>query len=456
MRFLAQPYLELIWRSPSLRRGALICVALASVSAAAEIAVAMSLVPILTSLGVAAGTDLSGFVGSIPAGVWLVLFALAAALRSLSNWLSTVQDERSTQELVISLQSRLYRALAGAHWDAVRRLAPPTITSALQTQTYDAGYGFSSIIQVTTAALLVIGYVASAAWVFPLILPVLLLLLAFMWWINASRSDRVLAHSEDYHEAQTELHQRYEDWVAIGRIASLGVDTNKLAERFETGARDAAAHAVGYSRSSAATRIRYEAAVVMAILVGVPVAWWLETPPALLAFGLVLIVRVLPRAGSIQSGYQGVINAVAPVRSIERLAAQLELDSITPPARNVVLDWQNLQLTNVGIEDAQREHGRRWLLNGADLDLQHGEWLALNGATGAGKTTLAEIMLMLIRPDSGELRIDGNLVDDALACQWREQAAYVPQDVILFDATIRDNLRLYVPDATDEELFAAI
>ena len=44
----------------------------------------------------------------------------------------------------------------------------------------------------------------------------------------------------------------------------------------------------------------------------------------------------------------------------------------------------------------------------------------------------------------------------ALASHWRDQAAYVPQDVVLFDATIRDNLRLYVPDATDDELLAAL
>ena len=43
-----------------------------------------------------------------------------------------------------------------------------------------------------------------------------------------------------------------------------------------------------------------------------------------------------------------------------------------------------------------------------------------------------------------------------MAGQWRHQSAYVPQDVVLFDASIRDNLRLYVPDATDAELEAAL
>jgi hypothetical protein len=53
-----------------------------------------------------------------------VLFALAAVFRFAASRLSAIQEERGTQELVISLQTRLYRALAAAHWDTVRRPAP--------------------------------------------------------------------------------------------------------------------------------------------------------------------------------------------------------------------------------------------------------------------------------------------------------------------------------------------
>jgi ATP-binding cassette subfamily C protein len=456
LTLLASPFLKLISSVPSLRRGTFACVGLALVASASEIAVALSMVPVLASLGVDAGGELSAFVGRIPPAGWLITFAVAAAVRSAANWLSSVQDERSTQEMVVLLQSRLYRALAGAHWDTVRRLAPPTISSALQTQTYDAVSGFGSLIQVIAAALLVIGYVLSAAAVFPLMLPVLVALLVLMWALNARQSDRVHAHAEDYVDATTELHQRYEDWVAVSRISSLGVDAGKLADRFESRAREAASHAVGYRHSAAATNMRYEAAVAIGILVGVPVAWRLETPPALLVFGLLAFLRVLPRASSIQIGYQGLVSAVAPLQAIERLAIQLERDPVVRPAASMRLDWQQLELAYVGVENIVRKGGRRWLLHGANLELRHGEWLAVTGPTGAGKTTLAEVMLMIIRPDAGALRIDGQPVDEELAGAWRNQATYVPQDVVLFDGSIRENLRLYAPTASDAELEAAL
>jgi ATP-binding cassette subfamily C protein len=418
--------------------------------------VALSLVPIMASMGVDAGDKVAEFAGLVPPAGWLIIFAVAAGVRSVLSWLSSIQTERSTQELVVSLQSRLYRALAGAHWDMVRRLAPSTITSALQTQSYDAGYGFSSLVQVIAAALLVAAYIISSAAVFPLMLPALIGILGLMWLLNRRHSSRVHAHAVDYVDAQTELHQRYEDWVAINRISSLGVDVGKLADRFESGAREAATHSVGYSRSSAATRVSYEAAVVVGILVGVPIAWWLETPPALLTFGLVAFIRVLPRASSIQSGYQGIVNAVAPVQAIERLAAQLETDRVSQPTNHKPLNWQQLELVDVGVEGTLRDGDPRWILRDVNLELGHGQWLALTGPTGAGKTTLADVMLMLIRPDAGELRIDGRAVNEELASEWRQQASYVPQDVVLFDATIRANLKLYVPEAADAELIAAL
>jgi len=456
MRLLIGPFLDLVWRKPILRRGAILCVALALIASAAEILAALSLLPILASLGVSTGTDSAGFGSGVHPAGWLLLFAVAALLRSGVNWVSSVQTERSTQELVVSLQSRLYRALASAHWDVVRRLAPPNITSALQTLSYDAGYGFSALVQLIASAVLVFGYLLSASAVFPLILPPLLGLLGLMWWLNARRSNRVLEHSEDYHEAQTGLHRRYEDWVAISRIASLGVDTGALAKRFESGAREAASHAVGFNRTAAATRISYDAALIVTVLVGVPIAWWLETPPALLVFALVVLVRVLPQASAIHTGYQGVVNAVAPMQTIQRLAEELEADPVTPDVTHEPLEWRQLALANVGVQETLENDSRRWTLKGASLELRHGEWLGVTGPTGAGKTTLADVMLMLIRPDEGELRINDQIVDEELACRWRAQSAYVPQDVLLFDATIRDNLRLYAPDATDTELEAAL
>ena len=346
------------------------------------------------------GGQVSSVIDHLQPAVWLGIFATAATLRSIANRVSYVREERGTHGLIIVLQTRLYRALANAHWDTVRRLAPPRITSALQTQTYEACGGFTGLVQLVAAILLVVGYLTSVATVFPLAFPFLLITLGLMWWLNVRHSDDVLTHSEEYVEATTELHERYEDWAAISRISSLGADGGKLADRFESGARDAAASAVAYSRAAAATRLSYDVALILGIVVGVPVAWWLETPPAILAFGMLAFVRIIPRAGTIQTGYQGLVNAVAPLQAIERLTDELEQDAIAESGAEPLPAWESLSLDDVGIEDTVRDGDRHWILSGICLELKRGEWLALTGPTGAGKTTLAEVMLALVRPQS--------------------------------------------------------
>ncbi len=377
-------------------------------------------------------------------------------MRALTSWLSSVREDQHTQEMVVMLQSRVYRALAGAHWDTIRRLAPPRITSALQTQTYDAVYGFSAIVQVATATLLIGGYLLSTAFVFPLLLPGLLAILAAMWVLNRRRSGHVQTHAEDYVEATTELHQRYEDWVAISRLTSLGMDAGLLAGRFEADSRGAAAHAVSYARSRAATQMSYQLALIAGLLVGVPIAWYLETPPALLVFGLLAFIRILPRAAGIQVAYQEIVKAVAPLQAVERLAAELESDPVAPHSAEARIDWQSFELKDVSIAGTTGLDERRQIVRDVSLEFKRGEWLALSGPTGAGKTTIADTMLMLLRPESGSILIDGKEVDESLASAWRHQAAYVPQDVVLFDATIRENLRVLAPDSTDDDFTGAL
>ena len=230
---LASHFLDLIWRDEALRRRATICVVLALVAAGSEIAVTLALLPILASLGVDAGEELGSFIDRLSPAGWLVLFAAAAFVRSFVNWQFSVQDDRGFHELTVSLQTRLYRALSRAHWDAVRRISPPALTNALQTQAYSAGRGLQSLVQMTTAVLLVIGYLISAAFVFPLAMPLVSGDGLVTWRLNAGSSGRVLEHAEHYYAAQEDLHQRYEDWVAISRVASFGMDTSKLASRFE-------------------------------------------------------------------------------------------------------------------------------------------------------------------------------------------------------------------------------
>jgi len=91
-----------------------------------------------------------------------------------------------------------------------------------------------------------------------------------------------------------------------------------------------------------------------------------------------------------------------------------------------------------------------------DIRLEPNETVALIGKSGSGKTTVTNLMLRTLDPDSGQILFDG-IPEDELSLEWiREQIALVPQDPFLFYGTIADNLRMAREDATGEELRAAL
>jgi len=88
-------------------------------------------------------------------------------------------------------------------------------------------------------------------------------------------------------------------------------------------------------------------------------------------------------------------------------------------------------------------------LTNVDMKITSGSFIAITGASGAGKTTLVDMILGLIEPDIGEVRISGNTPLNAFQ-RWPGAVGYVPQEVSIISGTIRDNVALGFPDQAHE------
>ncbi|MCA8881655.1 MAG: ATP-binding cassette domain-containing protein [Rhodobacteraceae bacterium] len=94
-------------------------------------------------------------------------------------------------------------------------------------------------------------------------------------------------------------------------------------------------------------------------------------------------------------------------------------------------------------------------LNGVTLRLRPGETVALVGPSGAGKTTVLQLLLRFYDPQSGTVRLDGVDLKDMARSDFRRQIALVPQEPVIFADTAMENIRFGRPDATDDEVHAA-
>ena len=96
------------------------------------------------------------------------------------------------------------------------------------------------------------------------------------------------------------------------------------------------------------------------------------------------------------------------------------------------------------------------VLRGIRLHAQPGETVALVGQTGAGKSTLVHLLTRFYEYDDGEILIDGRPLQEMPKTALRKAVGMVTQESFLFNGTVRENLRLGKPDATGEEMMAAL
>src|SRR4029079_8826768 len=95
---------------------------------------------------------------------------------------------------------------------------------------------------------------------------------------------------------------------------------------------------------------------------------------------------------------------------------------------------------------------RNFTLKNITVQIPKGSRVGFVGKTGSGKTTLLNLVMGLLEPVSGEIRVDGDLLTPANKQSWQKQVAHVPQSIFLTDGSIAENIALGVPaEAIDED-----
>jgi ATP-binding cassette subfamily C protein len=187
---------------------------------------------------------------------------------------------------------------------------------------------------------------------------------------------------------------------------------------------------------------------------------------ALLAIAFVFL-RSLETVGRFQKQWQSVSQTEMPYRHVRglldyaRANEERDMGDISGVEFNRDIRFEGVgfaystdggEAGDLYFQSSEAEAPTAPIIKNMDLRICAGEFVCLLGGSGAGKTTLADLLVGLVQPQEGQILIDDTPLEELKLHAWRRSIGYVPQDVFLFNGTIRDNITMGDDIYLDDEI----
>jgi thiol reductant ABC exporter CydC subunit len=319
----------------------------------------------------------------------------------------------------------------------LRALAPPLVAALVVVSA-----GLCSWLMLPGATLAIAGSLALAALAVPLLTGAL-----------ASRAGRRQAPARA--ALSTELVEAIDGGVELAvagrgpdRLARLGALGDELAA---VSRRDALAGAAATTLASLLSAL----AVIAALLVGIPAVHDGALSSVLLAALVFLVLGAFEGLAPLPAAARTLRGCAESARRLEELDGARPAVVDPPRPRALGRDRDAVTLAAEGLR-FRYAPGEPWLLDGFDLLLEPGCRVALSGPSGAGKTTLAQLLVRFLDPLAGSVRLGGVDLRELTQDEVRRTVVLAAQDAHVFTTTIRENLLLANRAAGEDRLWAAL
>ncbi|MDB5694921.1 MAG: hypothetical protein JWN21_464 [Sphingomonas bacterium] len=338
-------------------------------------------------------------------------------------------------DFVAALRARLLTALAQVRWSDIATIRHARIAQALGEDLERCGAATHTVLQIAAMTAMLATQWLLVLLISPRLAAAMLLLIAMAALVFLPSLRRV--GRAGFGLATGRLGAAHGTAQLLGGLKSaLAEGTQSLftAQLARLGAEQSAKRLdflrrTGRSRIVAATGLGVTGALV--IFAGV----WLGSSPVALLATLAIFLRMAGPALTMQHNAQTLTDQLPAHAALAELVGELR--------RNEVLSTQTRTLprrAEIRLQEIGYRHQQGAGVDGISLTLSPGEMIAVIGPSGAGKTTLVDLLAGLLRPQTGSITIGGVALDGTTLADWRTHIAYVGQDSFLRHDTVRANL----------------
>jgi ATP-binding cassette, subfamily C, bacterial len=382
--------------------------------------------------------------------IYVVIVIIHSLLRRWETSASLILEH----EFVVRLRQRLYRDIANTNWLFFVRKRVSDFTHALTIEMERIGAATYYLLNCLATAIVAVVYI-----LFAIKLSAAMTGLVFLCGgglILTLKKKTSVAHEtgEGLSEAMSNLYNAVSEHLCGMKIAkSYGTEAHhvdifgRLAEQV----RHMYTHAV-QTQAEVNFWFNVGSVIILGLILYISIQI-LSIPTAGVLLLLFLFVRIIPKFSTIQQNFQSFVNMLPSFSRVMELQRQCEEAVESKTQRDEKIEFRD----GIRVEKVSFSYdGKAPVINDLNLPIQAGQTTAIVGPSGAGKTTIADLLMGLIAPNQGRILIDERELVPERMKAWRKQIGYVPQDTFLFHDTLRTNLLWAKPDAEEEEINRAL
>jgi len=371
----------------------------------------------------------------------------------------TILNSQISQGFISYLRITLYENIVSANWSCLIAKKKSDLTNAFTMEVTRVGAGTIYLLKIISQIIISFFQIGIA---FLMSVPVTLFVLVsgtvLFFYLNSSVQEAKKLGSA-LHAINRELtSQITEQLNGLKEIKSYGIEQEQT-KKFSQISTKLAQNITDFTRLQSKPDFYYKtgAVAIISVFFFVVVTLFKIDPTALLII-VFIFARLWPAFSSFQGNLQNIFVMLPAFKNL--MALQEELQSALETERIFVQEEERIKIREkITLEKVSFKYIKadsNYILKDIFLEFPSKSMVALVGKSGAGKSTIADLLLGLLEPTEGYLKVDKEIITTAHLPSWRSSIGYVSQDSFLLNDTISENLLRFNPGVREDEMLEAL
>ncbi|MGM7721190.1 ABC transporter ATP-binding protein [Metabacillus sp. Hm71] len=406
--------------------------------------------------------DFSGFLQDIPntigLSIILAIYVIIVIGQNLIQRNITIRNTNIQHGFFRYLRIETYEALLHAKWDFFIKHRKSDLINLLTVEIARSSAGTHSFLQFMSSLIFTFIQVGLAFLLSPYITVFVLLCGLVLIFFNRKFLKKSFALGNKNYTLGKEYLAGVTDQInGIKDIKSNALEDSRM-DWFRKVTKGMLDEQIEYSKMKTTSQMFYKiaSAVLIAVFIYLAVNIFHAQGGQLMLI-IIIFSRLWPRVIGIQGSLEQIATTLPSFKAVKALqdeckeAREFTLSDDLESQPVQVL--QEIECRNVCFRYQQNDS---YALANINIVIPANKMTAFVGRSGAGKSTLIDLLMGLNKPQKGELLIDGTPLTNEKLIALRKAISYVPQDPFLFNTTIKENLKIVAPEASEEQIWEAL